>query len=356
MPPLEDLVPYLERIWASGVLTNRGALHDELENHLRERLDVDHLSLVSNATLGLMLALRQLGLGGEVITTPFSFVATSHALLWAGLTPVFVDIDPETFNLDPDLIEDAITDRTSAILPVHCFGRACDIEAIDRIAERYGLRVLYDAAHCFDVRVGERGILRAGDLSVVSFHATKVFNTFEGGAIACGDAATKAQIDRLANFGITSEGHVTGLGLNAKLNEASCAMGLASLPHLDEALCRRRQVSARYRSLLSDCRGIRIPEPPSGQTENHSYFPIEVLDSHTLDRDSLLCLLRAHGVHARRYFYPLLPDLEIMQEHASRWRGETPRARELASRILCLPIHPGMEDRDVERVAWLVSA
>jgi dTDP-4-amino-4,6-dideoxygalactose transaminase len=300
-----------------------------------------------------MTALQALGIEGEVITTPYSFVATSHALLWNGLTPVFADIDPLTFNLDPDRIEAAITPSTRAIMPVHCYGTPCDLDRIEAIARKHGLKVIYDAAHAFGVRQDGQSILRRGDLSVLSFHATKVFNTFEGGAIVCRDAAMKQRIDQLKNFGIIDEVTVVAAGINGKMHEVSAAFGLLQLDGIDAAIGKRRDVAAQYRRMLDGVPGIRcMPEP--AHEPNYGYFPILVGDGYEGGRDGLYQKLRDAGIHARRYFYPLISEFPMYKGLPSAAPANLPRAAEAARQVLCLPIYPALEHADIERIVGLI--
>ena len=352
LPPLADFVPYLEKIWASGVLTNNGPFHEQLEARLCEYLGVRHISLFANCTIALMCALQALRVGGEVITTPYSFVATAHSLLWNGVRPVFADIDPQSFNLDPDRIEAAITPQTTAILPVHCYGRPCDTARIQRIADNYGLRVIYDAAHAFGVRDAAGGsILAHGDLSVLSFHATKVFNTFEGGAIVSPDAKTKRRIDHLKNFGFADEVTVVAPGINGKMAEVNAAFGLLQLDHIDAALARRRDIDALYRRLLASVPGIALV----GASDNASYFPVLVEPGCALGRDALYQRLREQGIFARRYFYPLISAFPMYRGMASAQPANLPVAEALAQRVLCLPIYPDLPDDEVRRIAAAVQ-
>jgi dTDP-4-amino-4,6-dideoxygalactose transaminase/predicted O-linked N-acetylglucosamine transferase (SPINDLY family) len=353
MPPLKDFVASLEQIWDSKFLTNGGQFHQRLEQALCEHLGVEHISLFANGTLALMTALQALDIQGEVITTPYSFVATTHALVWNGLKPVFTDIDPVTFNLDPDGIEAAITPATRAIMPVHCYGNPCDVERIEAIARKHGLKVIYDAAHAFGVRQDGQSILRHGDLSVLSFHATKVFNTFEGGAIVCRDAAMKRHIDQLKNFGIIDEVTVVTAGINGKMNEVSAAFGLLQLEGLAAAVEKRAQVAARYRSLLAGAPGITAM-PELGHEANFGYFPILVGDDHPLGRDGLYQKLRDAGIYARRYFYPLISEFPMYQGLPSAAPARLPMASAAARQVLCLPIYPDLEARDVERIASVI--
>lgn len=354
LPPLQDFIASLEQIWQSKFLTNGGRFHQAFEAALCAHLGVEHVSLFTNGTTALLTALQALGITGEVVTTPYSFVATTNALLWNGLQPVFADIDPATFNLDPARIEAAITPRTTAIMPVHCYGNPCDVERIDAIARKHGLKVIYDAAHAFGVRQGGRSILRHGDLSVLSFHATKVFNTFEGGAIVCRDAAMKEHIDHLKNFGIVDEVTVVAAGINGKMNEISAACGLLQLKGIDTAIARRGEVAAQYRRLLAGVPGVYcMPEPE--HEANNGYFPILVGDDYPLGRDGLYQKLRDAGIYARRYFYPLISDFPMYHGIPSAAAENLPLAATAARQVLCLPIYPGLEARDIERIVTLVG-
>jgi dTDP-4-amino-4,6-dideoxygalactose transaminase len=356
LPPLEEFVPYLQEIWRNKILTNGGPFHQQLESALCEFLGVNHVALFNNGTIALITALQTLGLTGEVITTPYSFVATAHSLLWRGLTPVFVDIDPITLNLDPERIEAAITPRTTAILPVHCYGQPCDVEAIERVAVKHDLKVVYDAAHAFGVRVNGRSVLTYGDLSILSFHATKVFNTFEGGAIICPDAATKRRIDQLKNFGFIDEFSIEEAGINGKMSEVNAAFGILQLSRIDEALKARQRVDAAYREALGHVPGIRCMAGPGEWDSNYSYFPILVDAAYPLTRDQLFERLREHGVIARRYFYPLISAFPKYMDLPSAAPGQVPIAAAAAERIICLPIHPGLSAADLDRIVTLVAA
>lgn len=355
LPPLEEFIPYLEEIWQSRFLTNGGAMHQALEKALCEYLGVQHISLFANGTLALLTALQSLRVTGEVITTPYSFVATTHALSWNGLRPVFVDIDPVTLNLDPEKIEAAITPRTTAIMPVHCYGNPCAIEEIQRICDTYNLKLIYDAAHAFAVRDEGGSILRHGDLSVLSFHATKVFNTFEGGAIICPDEATKQRIDHLKNFGFLDEITVIMPGINGKLNEVSAAFGLLQLKHIDQALHQRKEIDGYYREHLAGVRGIKCLERVSQTFDNNAYFPVFVEEGFSLSRDELHHYLRDNDVHVRRYFYPLISDFPMYSGLPSAAPANLPVARSVASRILCLPIYPTLGKSDIDRVVQLIA-
>lgn len=350
LPSLDDFIPYLEKIWDSKVLTNGGPMHQQLEQALCEYLGVEHIALFNNGTIALLTALQTLRITGEVITTPYSFVATAHSLLWNGIKPVFVDINPDTLNLDPARIEAAITSRTTAIMPVHCYGNPCDVHAIQTIADKHGLKVIYDAAHAFGVQDAGGSILRHGDLSVLSFHATKVFNTFEGGAIVCPDAETKLRINHLKNFGFVNEVTVVEAGINGKMSEINAAFGLLQLKHIDQAMARRHQIDQQYRTLLSEVKGIRIVEESGQSVSNKSYFPILVEPDYPYTRDELYQRLRDANIFARRYFYPLISDFPMYQELESANPGNLPVARNIAEKVMCLPIYPALADEDIERI------
>jgi len=352
LPPLEEFVPYLEQIWDSKVLTNRGPMHQRLEQELCEHLGVEHISLFANGTLALVTALQALRITGEVITTPYSFVATAHSLLWNGISPVFADIDPVTLNLDPKKIEAAITPQTTAIVPVHCYGTPCDIDGIQKIADNYNLKVIYDAAHAFGVKRNGESILKAGDLSILSFHATKVFNTFEGGAIISPDAKTKQRIDHLKNFGFVDEVTVVAPGINGKMSEVNAAFGLLQLKHIDRAMARRAEIDAMYRARLDGVPGIRLlQQPMEGNTSNHSYFPILVGPNFSMTRDELYHLMKEQGIHGRRYFYPLISEFPMYRHLPSAQPGLMPVAQEVSRQVLCLPIYPALTDEEVNRIA-----
>jgi dTDP-4-amino-4,6-dideoxygalactose transaminase len=356
LPPLSEFIPYLEEIWANRVLTNDGPFHKELEQALVEHLRVPQISLFNNGTVALQVALQALCLTGEVITTPFTFVATTHAITWSGLTPVFVDVEADTLNIDPAKIEAAITARTTAILAVHCYGTPCDIDAIAAIARRHGLRVIYDAAHSFGVRYRGESILRAGDLSVLSFHATKVFNTFEGGAIVSPDAETKLYVDRMKNFGIVDQTTVAAIGTNGKMNEVQAAFGLLQLRHLRPALERRMVIDAAYREALADIPGVRCLAPLTDQVSNGSYFPVLIDKPHPCTRDEVLAQLAAVGINGRRYFYPLISTFPMYAKLPSAGTSQLPVATRAAEQVLCLPIYADLPLSTVERVAAVLRA
>jgi len=360
MPPLEQFHAYLEQIWDNKMLTNGGPFHQQLEQELCRHLGVEHICLFTNGTLALLTALQALRITGEVITTPYSFVATSHSLLWNGIKPVFVDVDPATLNLDPRRIEAAITPQTTAIMPVHCYGMPCDTRAIQAIADNYNLKVIYDAAHAFGVRHEGASVLNSGDLSVLSFHATKVFNTFEGGAIVCGDARTKQRIDRLKNFGIVDETTVVAPGINGKMSEINAAFGLLQLKGVDAAIAARGQVARHYTEALAGAKGIHCVRPwtdPAGgqeQATNHSYFPILVGPDYPVSRDALYARLKEHGISARRYFYPLISSFPMYRDLPSAAPERLPVAARAADQVLCLPIFPALGEDDQRRIIDLV--
>ncbi len=356
LPPLDEFTPYLEKIWSNKVLTNGGPFHQQLEQALCEYLGVKHLALFTNATIALVTALQALRITGEVITTPYSFVATAHSLLWNGIKPVFVDVEPRSLNLDPARIEAAITPQTTAIMPVHCYGHPCDVDAIQRIADTYNLRVIYDAAHAFAVDRSDGSVLNHGDLSILSFHATKVFNTFEGGAIVCHDAKTKLRIDQLKNFGHAGEVTVVAPGINGKMSEINAAFGLLQLKHIDGAIARRKEIDMLYRDQLRPIKGIRCLDDAGEQKANYSYFPI-LVDSHfPISRDALYDRLKEQGVHPRKYFYPLISDFPMYRGLPSAHRENLPVATVAAQQVLCLPIYPVLEDAQVRGIVEIIAA
>lgn len=355
LPPLEEFIPYLESIWQSNRLTNGGPFHQQLESELAEYLGVRHISLFANGTLALVTALQALRITGEVITTPYSFVATAHSLLWNGLKPVFVDIDPDTCNIIPERIEEAITPATTAILPVHCYGFPCDVEQIERIADVYGLKVIYDAAHAFSVKRNGASILQHGDLSILSFHATKVFNTFEGGAIICPDAKIKQRIDYFKNFGFVNETTVVAPGINGKMNEVEAAFGVLQLKHIDRALQERKECYERYRTEFSDFPGIKLLSPPADIEWNHAYCPLLVERGYPISRDELYEELKAANILSRRYFYPLITDFPMYRGLESAQPGKLSNARLIAENVLCLPIYPGLDFSVQDKIISIVK-
>jgi dTDP-4-amino-4,6-dideoxygalactose transaminase len=355
LPPLDEFIPYLEDIWNRKWLTNNGFYHQELEKALCERLKVPYTSLFTNGTLPLMVALQALEITGEVITTPYSFVATTHALWWNNIKPVFIDIDEKTSNLDPDKIEAAITPRTTAILPVHVYGAPCDTEAIQRIADKHGLKVIYDAAHAFGVEKNGKSILTAGDISTLSFHATKTYNTAEGGALICHNEITKKKIDYLKNFGFASETEVTMPGINGKMDEIRSALGLLNLKYVDNAIEKRRQVALQYRRVLANTPGITIIDEIPDVKSNYSYFPVFInKDEYGMSRDDLYEKLKSHNIYGRRYFYPLISTFSPYRDLDSARPENLPVATKLADRVLCLPIYADLGMEDVERICEII--
>lgn len=355
IPPLEEFIPYLEEIWDNKWITNNGQFHQRLEKALCDYLGVDFLCLFTNGTLPLITALQAMHISGEVITTPYSFVATTHALWWNGIKPVFVDIDPATCNLDPDKIESAITPQTTAIMPVHCYGIPCDMKRIQAIADKYGLKVIYDAAHAFGVEVNGESILKQGDMSTLSFHATKVFNTAEGGALIVKDAETKREIDFLKNFGFAGETEVVAPGINSKMDEIRAAYGLLNLQHVDEAIEKRHQVAVRYREALRGVKGIRFFDDMPGVKHNYGYFPIFVnAEKYGMTRDELYFKMREHGVWGRRYFYPLISTFNTYCGLPSATPENLPEATRVANEVICLPMHHGLTGDEVQKIINLI--
>ncbi|EAW40374.1 putative nucleotide sugar transaminase protein [marine gamma proteobacterium HTCC2080] len=355
LPPLEEFIPYLEKIWENKVLTNCGPFHQQLEEALCRYLGVEHIALFTNGTIALVTALQSLRVTGEVITTPYSFVATSHSLLWNGIKPVFVDIEPDTLNIDSQKIEAAITPQTTAILAVHCYGHPCNVDAIQKIADTYNLKVIYDAAHAFGVKCHCGSVLNHGDLSVLSFHATKVFNTFEGGAIICPDAESKARIDQLKNFGHAGEINVVAPGINGKLSEFNAALGLLQLEYIDEAIAKRKTIDETYRRRLSEVTGIQCLQDSGELVANYAYFPVLVDDSYALSRDALYDHLKTKGIHPRRYFYPLISEFPMYRGLPSSNPERLPLALNAASQVLCLPIYPDLSMDTVETTCRLIA-
>ena len=356
MPPLEEFEEYLKQIWDSKWLTNNGRFHQELEKALCEYLGVKYISLFSNGTLSLITALQTLRITGEVITTPYSFVATTHSLWWNNIKPVFVDIEPNTFNIDPDKIESAITPKTTAILPVHVYGNPCNFQRIKEIADIYGLKVIYDACHTFGVKIKGIPVLNFGDLSVMSFHATKVYNTFEGGAIVCHDEATKKRIDNLKNFGFVNEISVVIPGINAKMNEIQAAMGLLQLKYIDGAIEKRKQIALQYRSELKDTEGITCLFDIEGVDHCYSYFPILIdKDKYSKTRDEVYEELKKNGIFGRRYFYPLISQFPTYRGLESARPGKMPIAEKVTEQVLCLPIYPDLQIEARRRIISILN-
>ncbi|MBK8117199.1 MAG: DegT/DnrJ/EryC1/StrS family aminotransferase [Candidatus Accumulibacter sp.] len=350
LPPLEEFLPYLEEIWASRRLTNGGPFHQQFEEALRQYLGVPHVCLFTNGTLALMTALQALRITGEVITTPYTFAATAHALLWNGIKPVFVDVRRDTCNLDEELVEAAITPRTTAILPVHCYGNPCADERLQQIADTYGLKLIYDAAHTFGVTVDGHSLLEQGDLAVLSFHATKVFNTFEGGAIVCHDAKLKQRIDYLKNFGFADEVTVVAPGINGKMNEFQAALGLLQLNYVEQAIAARLEIARRYREALAEVPGVESIPVAEGVRSNGGYFPVLIGPEYAISRDQLYDEFRRNSILVRRYFYPLISDLPMYRGIPSAAPANLPVATQIARQVLCLPIYPDIEAATLEQI------
>ncbi len=351
LPSLEEFNEMLKQIWASKWITNNGQFHKQLEKELAEYLKVPYISLFTNGTLPLITALQALRITGEVITTPYSFVATTHSLWWNGIKPVFVDVDPSNCGLDPTKIEAAITPKTTAIMPVHCYGKPCDTKAIQEIADKYGLKVIYDAAHAFGVEVDGESILNAGDMSTLSFHATKVYNTIEGGALVCHDEKTKQRIDYLKNFGFANETTVVAPGINSKMDEMRAAYGILNLRQVDAAIAARQKVATRYREALRDVDGVTFFDDMPGVRHNYSYFPIFIdAEKFGKTRDELYFEMKEANVLGRRYFYPLISEFSTYRSLSSATRENLPNAYKIADTVLCLPMHHELSDVDINRI------
>ena len=351
LPNLDDFNEMLKQIWASKWITNNGSFHKQLEKELAAYLKVPYISLFTNGTLPLITALQALRITGEVITTPYSFVATTHALWWNGIKPVFVDIDPATGNINPDKIEAAITPRTTAIMPVHVYGKPCDTKRIQEIADQYGLKVIYDAAHAFGVEVNGESILNAGDLSTLSFHATKVYNTVEGGAMVMHDEKMKKRIDYLKNFGFANETTVVGPGINSKMDEVRSAYGLLNLKQVDAAIEARHNVAVKYREALRNVEGITFFDDMPGVKHNYSYFPIFVdAKKYGMTRDELYFKMKEQNVLGRRYFYPLISEFSTYRGLESARPENLPEAHKMADSVICLPMHHVLNDEDIQRI------
>jgi len=348
LPPMGEFIKFMEEIWSNKLLTNVGPFHQRLETELAEYLDVPYVSLVSNGTLGLMIALRALDVQGEVITTPYSFVATAHSIVWNHCKPVFVDIERTSMNLDPSKIEAAITKNTTAIMPVHCYGNPSDYDKIQEIADRNKLKVIYDAAHAFGVSDDKGSILNHGDLSVLSFHATKVFNTIEGGALISKSKELKEKIDKLRNFGFENETSVTSIGINAKMSEVNAAFGVLQLQRVSQDIKKRQKIDELYRESLRDIYGLSCLEMNERVVSNYSYFPIYVNDEYPIKRDELFEKLKNNGINARRYFYPSIHQFSC---YLSNDRDpQLPVAENISSKVLCLPLYPDLHEKDINRI------
>ena len=355
LPPLNEFITYLEQIWESKWITNNGNFHQEFEKVLADFLGVKHISLFANGTLALITALQELKITGEVITTPYSFVATTHALWWNGIKPVFADIEPDHCNLDPKRIEAAITTKTTAIVPVHVYGNPCDVERIQEIADTYGLKVIYDAAPAFGVKINDNSILNYGDLSVLSFHATKAFNTIEGGAIICHDEKTKKRIDFLKNFGFADETTVVAPGINAKMNELQAAYGLLQLKTFNEQIAKRKLIDETYRKLLMNVEGISYFKNIEGVKYNYAYFPILVdQEKYGQSRDDLYIKLKEHNIFSRRYYYPLISNFSSYKGLDSAKPDNLTVANRISEQVICLPIYPDIQSDAINRIVDLI--
>lgn len=356
LPPLDEFVEYLKKIWDTRILTNNGPFHQQFEKELADYLGVKYLSVFANGTMALVTALQALRITGEVITTPFSFVATTHSLWWNNIKPVFVDIEPEYFNLDPEKIEAAITPQTTAIMPVHVYGNPCRVDEIQRIADTYGLRVIYDAAHAFGVTINGNSILNNGDLSVLSFHATKTFNTIEGGAIICHEEKTKTRIDYLKNFGFAGETKVIEPGINAKMNELQAAFGLLQLKFAKEYIRKRRELAEFYRNELSDIKGIRVLYDVEGVDHSYTYFPVLVDENlYGESRDEVYERLKRNNIYGRRYFYPLISQFPTYRGLPSARPENLPLATKVADQVICLPIYPDLDHSLIESIVKIIK-
>ncbi|ERJ80133.1 DegT/DnrJ/EryC1/StrS aminotransferase family protein [Prevotella disiens JCM 6334 = ATCC 29426] len=356
LPNLDEFQEMLKDIWNRKWLTNNGHYHQELEKALAEYLKVPYVALFTNGTLPLLCALQALRITGEVITTPYSFVATTHSLWWNNIKPVFVDIDPETCNIDPDKIEAAITPQTTAIMPVHVYGKPCDVERIRAIADKYGLKVIYDAAHAFGVEVCGKSILEAGDMSTLSFHATKVYNTIEGGALICHDEKTKQRIDYLKNFGFAGETTVIASGINGKMDEVRSAYGLLNLKQVDNAIAARQRVANAYRETLRNVEGITFMDDMPGVRHNYSYFPIFVdKEKYGMTRDELYFKMKEQGILGRRYFYPLISEFSTYRGLRSANPENLPVAHSIANSVICLPMYHSLTEESITRIIKLIN-
>ena len=356
LPPLEEFIPYLNQIWDSGQLTNNGPFHQQFEEELAEYLGVKYVSLFTNATLALVTALQALNITGEVITTPYSFVATTHALWWNNIKPVFVDIEPEYCNLDPEKIEAVITPKTTAIMPVHVYGNPCNVRRINEIADKYGLKVIYDACHSFGVKINNESVLNFGDLSILSFHATKVFNTFEGGAIISHNKSMKKRIDFLKNFGFSGETTVVAPGINAKMSEIQAAMGLLQLKYIDKNIYKRHEITQYYGEWLNKISGIKLLNDIPNVKHNYSYLPIFVdVDKYGISRDELYENLKEHNTYTRRYFYPLISQFPTYRGLESAQPGKLPVAEKAADQVICLPLYPELQANTIDSICSFIK-
>lgn len=356
LPPLEEFSELLRQIWENKILTNNGPFHQQFEKELAEYLGVKYISVFSNGTLALITALQALRITGEVITTPFSFVATTHSLWWNNIKPIFADIEPHTFNLDPEKVEAAITPQTTAIMPVHVYGNPCNLAAFQKIADTYGLKLIYDAAHAFGVKINGDSILNFGDLSILSFHATKVFNTIEGGAIICRDEKTKKRIDFLKNFGFADEVTVIEPGINAKMNDVQAAYGLLQLKYVDENIAKRKAITELYREKLANIPGVNFMNDMEGVDHTYSYFPI-FIDAKVFGktRNELYDELKKHNIFGRRYFYPLISQFPSYRGLPSAKPSNLPVAENIAGQVICLPIYPNLKQGEILSICEVIK-
>lgn len=351
LPKYEDYCNKIKELWDSNWITNNGKFHNELENNIKDYLNANNVTLFTNGHLALENAIKVLDLNGEVITTPFTFISTTHAISRNNLTPVFCDINYDDYTMDVSKIEELITDKTSAIIPVHVYGNVCNVEEIERIAKKHNLKVIYDAAHAFGVRYKDKSVASYGDISMFSFHATKVFNTIEGGALAYQNNDYKLKLNYLKNFGITDEEHIDYIGGNAKMNEFQAAMGICNLKYLDENIKKRKKIYEKYIELLKDVKGIKLNYINKNVTSNYAYFPIVILDEYKLSRDELFELLKKNDIYSRKYFYPISNELEIYKN----CKGNTPVAKDISKRVLTLPIYPDLELEIVEKICDIIN-
>ncbi len=355
LPPLQEFVKSLERIWENKIITNNGPFHQQFEKELAQYLGVNHISVFANGTLALIAALQALRISGEVITTPYSFVATTHSLWWNNIKPVFVDIEENYLNLDPEKVEAAITPQTTAIMAVHVYGNPCNIKSLQQIADTYGLKLIYDAAHAFGVKINKDSILNYGDLSILSFHATKAFNTIEGGAIIMQDEKTKKRIDYLKNFGFAGETIVVGPGINAKMNEIQAAYGLHQLRYVDEYIEKRRNITNKYREALGNIAGIRLLKDICDVKHSYSYFPIFIEKNFSKSRDEVYEELKKHNIFGRRYFYPLISQFPTYRGLPSAHKENLPIAEKMAQEVLCLPLYPALSNDQIISIINIIQ-
>lgn len=354
LPEVSEFIPYIERIWENKILTNGGELHNQLEKELENFLGVKNVVLFSNGTSALITAIQALDLpeGGEVITTPYSFVATAHSIIWNKLKPVFVDIESHSPNIDIDKIKDAYSDKTVAIMPVHCYGIPCNVKEIDAFAKAKNIKVLYDAAHAFGVKVEDGSVLNYGDMSVLSFHATKVFNTFEGGAVICHTPEMKQKLNKLKNFGIINGGaDVTSFGSNGKMSEIHAAFGLLQLKYIDKLILQRKKIYELYTNELKEIEGIDLLSRNLAISDNYSYLPIVINKNYPLSRDDLFNKIIENDIFPRKYFYPLITDFKAYK----KYKSYTPNSRNLSKCVLCLPIYPNLEEENIKEIICLIK-